>query len=608
MNRHRRSERHGFFLVLVLIVVAVATMAVYSFTELMVAYDDAAYLSGDLVQARVNVESAAEAIRLTLAQPPDARDDLGGVFNNPQLFQAVTVTGGIDGTTLANYTVLAPGVSPTVGYAGIRFGLQDESARLNVNTLTVLEKNSGLLSAGLAVAGVEASSGSSATDEESSALESNLAVTLLMALPGMTEDIADAILDWLDEDTEPRTYGAEAEYYNALPTPCSPANGPLQSVEELLLVRGVTPNLLFGADVNRNGVIDADEQQRFGVTAETPGAFGWAAYLTVHGAEANRRRDGDPRVNVNQDDLELLYDELSEALGNDLYASYIVAYRIAGQTTSVASALTGASQTATGGGSTGTDSSSGGSSSGRSSSGGSSSGSSSSGSSSSGSSSSGSSSSGSSSSGGQAQDGGPWLPDLLSEMDLTGGGGTSFTQILDLIDSTVTIGEGDQARSYTSPFPGDPIAMSIYMPILMDALTTQDAPLMPGRLNLNECPAELLYGIPLLDEETVQAIVENREVGSDDLNRRFETWPLVEGLVTLDQMRLLLPLLTGGGDVYRAQIVGYFENSGVSHRAEVVINATSVNPKVVAWRDLSHLGRGFDLSVLGLRSSLGVTP
>jgi hypothetical protein len=147
------------------------------------------------------------------------------------------------------------------------------------------------------------------------------------------------------------------------------------------------------------------------------------------------------------------------------------------------------------------------------------------------------------------------------------------------------------------------------MPLLMDTLTTQDSPVMPGRLNLNECPAELLYGIPLLSEEMVQAILENRQMGSDDPNRQFETWPLVEGIVSLDQMRLLLPLLTGGGDVYRAQVVGYFENTGVSHRAEVVIDATSVNPKVVAWRDLSHLGRGFDLSVLGLRSAVaGAAP
>ncbi len=113
----------------------------------------------------------------------------------------------------------------------------------------------------------------------------------------------------------PGPYGAEAEYYNALATSYSPSNGPLQSVEELLLVRGVTPTLLFGADVNRNGVIDADEQQRFGIGVDSPGAFGWAAYLTVHGAEANRRRDGTLRVNVNQDDMETVVRRVDRGIG-----------------------------------------------------------------------------------------------------------------------------------------------------------------------------------------------------------------------------------------------------------------------------------------------------
>ena len=110
-----RRQRGGFFLVLVLIVIVVATMAVYSFTDLMVAYDDAAYLSGDLVQARVTVESASEAIRLVLAQPPEGRRDLGGVFNNPQLFQAITVAADSQQENLANYSVLAAGLSPTLG-------------------------------------------------------------------------------------------------------------------------------------------------------------------------------------------------------------------------------------------------------------------------------------------------------------------------------------------------------------------------------------------------------------------------------------------------------------------------------------------------------------
>jgi type II secretory pathway component PulK len=538
-------QRPGFFLIIVLIVVAVATMAVYSFTELMVAYDDSAYLSNDIVQARVNVESGVDAIRVLLAQPPEMRPGFGGLYNNPQMFQAVNVSTGADGVTPSNYSVLAPGLDEMGMYGGIRFGLQNESARLNINTLIVLEENSETLAPMIAA--------SEADDEVDS---ENIAVSLLMGLPGMTEDVADAILDWIDEDEEPRELGAELEYYTTLSTPYSPPNGPLQSVEELLLVRGVTPTLMFGADANRNGVLDPDEQQRFGVTVETPGSLGWASYLTVHGAEANKRRDGSFRVNVNQDDMEILYEQLTESLDNDLYASYIVAYRIAGQPSASTAGLdTGATAEL--------DQA-------------------------------------------QAQSQGPtemWMPDQLEKLDLSGGGGTTLTRILDLIDSKVTIGEDENAVTYSSPFPNDPIAMEVYMPILMDALSTQDVDVMPGRINLNECPAELLYGIPSLTAESVQEILELREVEPDDLNRQHETWPLVEGIVTLSEMKTLIPMLTGGGDVYRAQIVGYFE-SGASHRAEIIIDATTVNPKVVAWRDISHLGRGFDLSVLGLRQGV----
>ncbi len=533
-------QRRGFFLILVLVVVAVATMAVYSFTELMVAYDDSAHLSGDLVQTRINVESGVETMRLMLSQPPATRIDFGGVYNNPTMFQAITVSTGIDGVTPSNFTIVAPSLTDTGTLGGIRFGLQNESARLNINTLPVLEKNSDLIVPALSVTGTDAE----AVDPE------NLAVSLLMALPGMTSDIADAILDWLDEDDIPKEFGAESEYYTTLPTPYSPANGPLQSVEELLLVRGVTPTLLFGADSNRNGVLDADEQQRYGVGIDTPGVLGWAAYLTVYGAEGNHTRDGNKRININNDDLETLYGELSEAMGDELFATYIIAYRMYGKAAG-----------ASGGNGGGSNS--------------------------------------------NAKTGGPWTEDLYSTLDLSAGGGTKVNQILDLVGSTITIGNGNNATTYTSPFDEGPIAMALYLPMLMDLLTTSDAEAMPGRINLNECPAELLYGIPTLDEETVQLILESRTTESEDLNREFATWPLVEGILTIEQMRSLTPLLTCGGDVYRVQIVGYFEGNGISTRSEVIIDATTVNPKIVSWKDLSHLGRGFDMSVLGQRT---ITP
>lgn len=578
----RKPRRGGFFLVLVLIVIAVATMAVYSFTELMVAYDESAYLAGDLVQARANTESGTEAIRLLLSQPPATRQETGGIYNNPSSFQAITVSSGPDGVTPSNYTVIAPDLDESGQYGGIRYGLQDESARLNLNALVVLEENaSGLMSSSEAGGAAAAGSGESAE----AVAGDNIAVSLLMGLPGMTEDTAEAILDWIDKDDQPRDYGAESEYYSTLPTPYQPANGPLHSVEELLLVRGVTPTLLFGMDSNRNGVIDADERQRFGMGVETPGALGWAAYLTVHGAEANRTSTGEPKVNVNQDDLELLYDELLTALGDETYASFIVAYRIAGES-SQSDAGSGGSADGEGGDDPFAggdddpfdDDPFGG----------------------------GRSGSGSS----NAQPAGPWSAELLdqnaNDFDLAGGGETQVGQVLDLIDAEVTIGDGDDARSYTSPFTSDPSEMASYLPLLMDSLCTQDVDVLPGRINLNECPAELLYGLPLLEIETVDAILEARAQPSDDPNRQYATWPLAEGIVSLDQMRSVLPLLTGGGDVYRAQIIGYFETLGASHRREVIIDATSVNPKIVAIRDLSHLGRGFDLSVLGVRSSLAI--
>ena len=64
----------------------------------------------------------------------------------------------------------------------------------------------------------------------------------------------------LDADDEPRELGAEIDYYSALAPAYAPKNGPLETVEELLLVRGVTPQLLFGADINRNGQLDPHEQ------------------------------------------------------------------------------------------------------------------------------------------------------------------------------------------------------------------------------------------------------------------------------------------------------------------------------------------------------------
>ena len=79
----------------------------------------------------------------------------------------------------------------------------------------------------------------------------------------------------------------------------------------------------------------------------------------------------------------------------------------------------------------------------------------------------------------------------------------------------------------------------------------------------------------------------------------YPTWLLTQSILTLDEMKAVFPLLTAQGDVYRAQIVGYYEQSGPAARVEVVVDATGTTPRRLLWREITHLGRGFPNETLG---------
>lgn len=62
------------------------------------------------------------------------------------------------------------------------------------------------------------------------------------------EAIVDALLDWLDynDNDDERSEGAESDYYMGLENPYTCKNGPMDSIEELLLVKGITSKVYFG--------------------------------------------------------------------------------------------------------------------------------------------------------------------------------------------------------------------------------------------------------------------------------------------------------------------------------------------------------------------------
>ena len=78
-------------IVIVLVVVALLSLAAYTFAELMVTHYGAATVSGRHLQARAMAESGAEAVRYYLIQNEATRQDAGGHFDNPSYFQGIPV-------------------------------------------------------------------------------------------------------------------------------------------------------------------------------------------------------------------------------------------------------------------------------------------------------------------------------------------------------------------------------------------------------------------------------------------------------------------------------------------------------------------------------------
>ncbi len=508
--RRDRSAPRGMVLILVLVVLAILTMGVFAFGDRMLAERNAARLNGRQTQARALASSGVELLRTFLAQDAATRQDQGGTYNNSKLFQARLITDSDLKSDRGYFTVIAPLFSQDDSANGFRYGLEDESARLNLNTLAYLDK-----------------------------LSPGYGHGLLMKLPGMTDDIADAILDWLDPDDEPREFGAEKDYYSGMTPPYAPKNGPLDSVEELLLVRGVTPELLFGDDVNRNGVLDGNESQAASAITSSDGGGGavrgWSGYLTLNSYESNLQPDGTPRININSKDLTQLQTDLKQAVDGGV-ADFIIAYRQYG---------------AYKGNQVGTSNS-------------------------------------------------------TIDLDLTQAAKASFTTVLDLVDAKVQLRSSTNQTTVVISSPITSANASTMLSDIMDKLSTSTATKIPGRINVNQAPRAILVGIPGMTEEIADAIISKRtaEVTADQPGRRHETWLLEEQVVPdVATMKALIPFINGGGDVFRAQIVGYFEEQGPAARFEVIIDASTPTPRIVLWRDITHLGRGYSVDVLGTQAT-----
>ena len=64
--------------------------------------------------------------------------------------------------------------------------------------------------------------------------------------------IIGSILDWIDPDDLQHPNGTESEYYERLDPPYLAKNGPIDDMTELLMIRGITPELFWGPNVGEH--------------------------------------------------------------------------------------------------------------------------------------------------------------------------------------------------------------------------------------------------------------------------------------------------------------------------------------------------------------------
>lgn len=119
---------------------------------------------------------------------------------------------------------------------------------------------------------------------------------MLEALPGMTQELAAAIIDWRDTNDELTANGAESEIYLRKQPPYECKNADFESIEELALVNGADRILLYGEDANLNGVLDPNEDDgdKTAPPDNSDGKLdaGILSYVTVFSREPNTQSDG----------------------------------------------------------------------------------------------------------------------------------------------------------------------------------------------------------------------------------------------------------------------------------------------------------------------------
>lgn len=560
-REHRRAQsprRPAMALMVVVVLTMLIALGAYRFSFYMESEYRLTRLHEEQVHAKLAALSGIELAASIAELPAAERSNLGGMYDNRPLFQV-----SIEAPTNVSTRSESVGstwqfalVSPAVGNAAganrklsssldteqdsnnIRFGFENESAKLHIPTLLEWDRRT-----------------------------PGHARATLLALPGATEQLVDTWLRGLGVAKQRSTATGGSSLLDRLEA--SGENNNQQSDMDLL------KSMWFGGDLNQNYRLDSLEvrlteqlftQQQGGARVSPAGPAtnraasnstdasapppAWQRYVTWHSGQRNETQAGQPRINLNETNLQALHQKMIAVWPAD-WANFVIAMRQYGPATTPANPTAPAGETTPA----------------------------------------------------QSE---AFTPDFSKPASYT------FKSPLDLIGAVVQIPVPNPqpapdgktnvtTKRIRNPFSSDLSEVRNYLGRVLDASTTDPRPFSIGRVDVSEATAEVLAGVPGIDAGLAQQIVQQRTSSAGaSTTEPLDTiaWLLNGAGLDLAKLKSIEPYITSRNDVYSVQSVGFRDNLSPVYRCTATIDARQIPAQIRNHQIWHPWDRGFSIDQL----------
>jgi hypothetical protein len=315
------------------------------------------------------------------------------------------------------------------------------------------------------------------------------------------------------------------------------------------MVKGFNAWILFGEDYNRNGMLDANEDD--GDASFPPdngdGVLfpGIAPYLTLWSNEMNTSADGRPRINLNMKDAQELQTAMEAEFRPEI-TSYVAGVRTAGISFNSIMNLLPA----------------------------------------------------------PPPDEEEEEPKKPSSQPTSQRSSTSqpSSQPSHGISAGQQKGTSDQNPTTSAPAKKAPVYKDLTstpppgtledLPQIWDRLTVNPSPFLAGRINVSTASAPVVATIQELTPDEVSAFGAAR-AGLTPQERTTPAWLLTRHVISENRFRQILDKITTHCSVFQIESVGYADHVGVVDRMNVILEMRGPMPQILYSRNLNSLGPAY---------------